>query len=145
MRMNYVAIVHKDEASDYGVSFPDLPGCVSAGANVAEALSEARVALRLHLDGLADDGDPVLPPPRSIDDWLADARFPDWARGHVLITTVAPSVFRGRTERVNITMDSGVLARVDEVARMRGVSRSRFLSEAALREAEANLGTDRQA
>ena len=28
----YVALLHRDEGSDYGVSFPDFPGCVTAGA-----------------------------------------------------------------------------------------------------------------
>ena len=27
---NYIAIIHKDSKSDFGVSFPDLPGCISA-------------------------------------------------------------------------------------------------------------------
>ena len=31
---NYIAIVHKDEKSDFGVSFPDFPGCITAGKNI---------------------------------------------------------------------------------------------------------------
>ena len=27
----YIALVHKDEGTSYGVSFPDVPGCISAG------------------------------------------------------------------------------------------------------------------
>ena len=27
----YIALVHKDTDTSYGVSFPDLPGCISAG------------------------------------------------------------------------------------------------------------------
>jgi predicted RNase H-like HicB family nuclease len=40
----------------YSVDFPDLPGCVSAGATPEEALTMAREALSLHLYGLAEDG-----------------------------------------------------------------------------------------
>ena len=29
----YIALIHKDPGSDYGVSFPDLPGVISAGKN----------------------------------------------------------------------------------------------------------------
>jgi predicted RNase H-like HicB family nuclease len=27
----YIALVHKDNGTSYGVSFPDVPGCISAG------------------------------------------------------------------------------------------------------------------
>ena len=27
----YIALIHKDDDSDFGVSFPDLPGCVATG------------------------------------------------------------------------------------------------------------------
>ena len=37
MRRQYIALIHKEDASDYGVSFPDLPGCVTAGATLDEA------------------------------------------------------------------------------------------------------------
>ncbi len=26
--MKYIALIHKEEKSDYGVSFPDFPGCI---------------------------------------------------------------------------------------------------------------------
>ena len=31
---NYNALIHKDADSEFGVSFPDLPGCVSVGATL---------------------------------------------------------------------------------------------------------------
>jgi predicted RNase H-like HicB family nuclease len=33
----YIALIHKDADGDFGVSFPDLPGCVSAGSTLDEA------------------------------------------------------------------------------------------------------------
>ncbi|MEI8096461.1 MAG: type II toxin-antitoxin system HicB family antitoxin [Spirochaetales bacterium] len=56
----YPAYFHRDEAGLYGIEFPDLPGCFSAGDDLEDALSMAREALSLHLYGLLDDGD--LPP-----------------------------------------------------------------------------------
>ncbi|MDI6026348.1 type II toxin-antitoxin system HicB family antitoxin [Corticibacterium sp. UT-5YL-CI-8] len=35
--MHYIALTHKDPDSAYGVSFPDIPGCFSAGDSVDEA------------------------------------------------------------------------------------------------------------
>jgi hypothetical protein len=29
--IEYIAYLHKDRKSDYGVSFPDFPGCITAG------------------------------------------------------------------------------------------------------------------
>ena len=36
--MRYPIVIHKDETSDYGVVFPDLPGCFSAGDTIEEAI-----------------------------------------------------------------------------------------------------------
>jgi predicted RNase H-like HicB family nuclease len=41
----YVALVHKDQGTSYGVSFPDLPGCISAGDTMDEALANGADAL----------------------------------------------------------------------------------------------------
>jgi predicted RNase H-like HicB family nuclease len=68
--MNYIAYVHKDRRSDYGVSFPDFPGCVTAGETLEEARRMADEALSLHIAGIMQDGDP-LPPPSTFDH-LAD-------------------------------------------------------------------------
>jgi predicted RNase H-like HicB family nuclease len=53
----YVGIIHKDPDSDYSVSFPDFPGCVTAGGSLEEARSMAEEALAFHIDGLMEDGD----------------------------------------------------------------------------------------
>lgn len=62
----YIALIHKDTDSDYGVSFPDLPGCVTAGATLEEARSLAAEALAFHLEGMIEDGAPP-PQPSSLD------------------------------------------------------------------------------
>ena len=37
----YIALLHKEQKSDYGVSFPDLPGCITAGRTLDEARAMA--------------------------------------------------------------------------------------------------------
>jgi predicted RNase H-like HicB family nuclease len=44
----YPSAIHKDHASDYGVTVPDLPGCFSAGASLDETLRMAQEAVELH-------------------------------------------------------------------------------------------------
>jgi predicted RNase H-like HicB family nuclease len=51
MTRRYIALVHKTPDSDYGVSFPDLPGCVTAGVDLEDARRMAGEVLALHLAG----------------------------------------------------------------------------------------------
>lgn len=62
----YPAIFEKSIQTKYGVSFPDLPGCISIGDNLQHAHEMAKEALGLHLWGMERDGDDI-PAPSSID------------------------------------------------------------------------------
>lgn len=70
MERTYPALVHKEPDSDYGVSFPDLPGCITAGSTLEEACEMAREVLSLHLEGMAAGGE-FIPSPCSADAALA--------------------------------------------------------------------------
>ncbi len=67
----YIARLHKDADSDFGVSFPDLPGCISAGTTLDDARAMAEEALALHLAGLMEDGE-AIPDPSGLDVVMAD-------------------------------------------------------------------------
>ena len=54
---SYITVVHKDPESDYGVSFPDFPGCVTAGSTIDEAKDMAQQALPFHIKGMLRDGE----------------------------------------------------------------------------------------
>jgi predicted RNase H-like HicB family nuclease len=54
--MKYIACLHKDKNSDCGVSFPDFPGCITAGSTLEEARSMAAEALALHVAGMRGAG-----------------------------------------------------------------------------------------
>ena len=63
----YPAIFEKAVQGHYGVSFPDLPGCISVGDTLQQAHEMAKEALGLHLWGMErDDND--IPVPASIDE-----------------------------------------------------------------------------
>ena len=70
MGQTYTGLVHKDPESDYGVSLPDLPGCISAGRTVEEAREMASEALALHVEALEAYGEEI-PRPSSADAVLA--------------------------------------------------------------------------
>jgi predicted RNase H-like HicB family nuclease len=65
-KMDYIAYLHKDRRSDFGVSFPDFPGCVTAGRTLGEARRMAAEALALHVAGMIEDGE-VVPAPSNLD------------------------------------------------------------------------------
>lgn len=127
--MNYPVVIHKDRTSDYGVSVPDLPGCISAGATVDEALAMVREAIELHLEGLIEDGG-VPPLPTPIEKLRAD---PDYADGTWAIVSVDETTLRVKIARVGITMPQRVLDAIDRHAKAHGETRSGLLARAAVR------------
>jgi predicted RNase H-like HicB family nuclease len=72
----YIALVHKDEGTSYGVGFPDVPGCISAGDTFEEAVANAAKALAGHLALMRADGDEI-PAPRSVEELKRDRDFAD--------------------------------------------------------------------
>lgn len=123
---NYIAVVHKDPKSDFGVSFPDFPGCITAGKNIDDAKDRAKEALTLHIQGLTEEGD-QLPSPSKLEDIMTD---PDFADAIAYLVIEVPEL-KPRTVRVNITVPEMTLKRIDVAAKKRGMSRSSFLVHAA--------------
>jgi len=121
----FIALIHKDAQSAFGVSFPDLPGCITAGATLDEARDMAAEALALHLEGMAKDGE-AIPEPSSLEAVMADPAN----RDGVAILVAAPAQAM-RSVRINVTLPEDVLASVDAYASAHGYSRSGFLAYAA--------------
>lgn len=117
----YIALLRKDDASDFGVDFPDFPGCVTAGTTLDEARRLAAEALALHVDGLIEDGEP-LPTPSGLDAIMAD---PDNADAVVFLVDVPASPVRSM--RINVTLPNDLVEAIDRVTK----NRSRFLADAA--------------
>jgi predicted RNase H-like HicB family nuclease len=120
---HYIALIHKDPDSDFGVSFPDFPGCVSAGSTLQEAFTMATEALSGHIACMAEEGFSI-PEPSLVDTVAAD---PD-NRDGVIVLVPAPEP-AGRVVRVNITLPEPLLRRIDAQTD----NRSRFLARAAER------------
>lgn len=67
-RYLFPAIFEPGYVQGYCVSYPDLPGCITEGTDLQEALRMAKEALELHLYGMEQDGDsiPIPTPPEKI-------------------------------------------------------------------------------
>ena len=121
----YIGLIHKDPGSDYGVSFPDFPGVVTAGRTLDEARAMAEEALLFHVEGLAEDGEP-LPEPSTLEAVMQDPTNRDGVAILVALRDRAP-----KGVRVNIIVPEDVLAQIDRYAERRGFTRSGFLTRAA--------------
>ena len=84
----YIALVHKDAGTSYGVSFPDVPGCISAGDTFEQAVGNAAEALAGHFAAMQTDGDPI-PAPRSFEALKRDPEFADNS-ADAIVTMVTP-------------------------------------------------------
>ena len=124
--MDYIAYLHKERASDFGVSFPDFPGCVTAGRTLEEARRMAAEALALHIEGMIEDGE-VVPEPSNLDDVEKDPNM----RGAVAVLVSVESE-TDKTVRINITARESQLEAIDRLARKAGMTRSAYVVQSAL-------------
>ncbi len=128
----YPACIEAGETPGFSVFFPDLPGCISGGATVQEAAVNAAEALSLHIEGMAEDGE-AIPEPSA-----PDAPLPEWVAvddpadppSRIVARVLVPVELPGRSIRTNITLDEGLLARLDAAAAADGTSRSGYIAEA---------------
>lgn len=72
----YVALIHKEPDSCYGVSFPDVPGVITAADTIDEAIRQAADVLEFAAaDWENSDGSINFPNPRTIDQLREDSDF----------------------------------------------------------------------
>jgi predicted RNase H-like HicB family nuclease len=123
--MEYIAYLHKDRKSDYGVSFPDFPGCITVGSSLEEARQMAVEALALHIAGMQEDGDSI-PEPSTLDELQGD---PAMKGAVAFLVEVSP---QEKTVRVNITARESQIAEIDRRAAAAKLSRSAYIVNRAL-------------
>jgi antitoxin HicB len=59
MPYNYKLLLRKEPEGGYTVIVPALPGCITYGENVEEAITMAKEAIELYIEELKDHGEPV--------------------------------------------------------------------------------------
>jgi predicted RNase H-like HicB family nuclease len=118
----YLALLRKEPESDFGVDFPDFPGCVTAGKTLEEARLMAAEALALHVEGMAEDHEPI-PEPLTLDAVMSDPENRD-AVAFLVDVGTRPV----KSIRINVMLPEDLVAAIDRVAS----NRSRFLAEAAV-------------
>jgi predicted RNase H-like HicB family nuclease len=121
----FIGIVHKDEKSDYGVCFPDFPGCITAGTTLDDAMAMAREALSGHIEVMYEHHDPLPTKAMTLD----QAKKHEFAKGATMFIAVEAPL-PCKPIRVNVMLDANLVERIDRFAN----NRSAFLSQAARNE-----------
>jgi predicted RNase H-like HicB family nuclease len=103
--MDYIAYLHKERDSDFGVSFPDFPGCITAGRTLEEARRRAVEALSLHIAGMVEDAERI-PNPSTVDDVANDPAAKQ------AVAFLVPARLE-RTVRVKVTARKSQLEKID--------------------------------
>jgi predicted RNase H-like HicB family nuclease len=123
--MEYIAYLHKGRKSDFGVSFPDFPGCVTAGKTLEEARRMAVEALSLHIEGMMEDGE-AIPQASTLDALAADPAM----KGAVAFLVNADVAEKAK--RFNITARQSQMEEIDRRAKKKGMTRSAYMVASAL-------------
>jgi predicted RNase H-like HicB family nuclease len=123
----YIALLRKDPDSDFGVDFPDFPGCITAGSTLEQTRLMAQEALEAHIE-CKIELDQLIPEPSPLDDVMAD---PENAEAIPFVVAVPHHPSKG--VRINVMMPEADLKKIDALARKQGKSRSGVLADAVRR------------
>jgi len=123
----YIALLRKDPDSDYGVDFPDFPGCITAGTTLEETREMAAEALEFHIEGMFEGGLPI-PEPSGLEAIMAD---PDNAEAIPFLVTV-PDRLTGAGQ-VALILPAADLEKLDALAEKRRTTRQALLIAAVRR------------
>ena len=118
--------LHKYRDSDFGVSFPDFPGCVTAGKTLENARRLAVEALALHIEGMMQDGEEI-PTPSTSDDIAGD---PAMKNAVAFMVSIEPP--GDKAVRINIAARESQVEQIDARAKQFGLSRSAYLIQSGL-------------
>lgn len=121
----YPAIFHPDtEVGGYWVSFPDLPGCVTEGDSLEQAMAMAQEALGLYLAVRLEDKLETAEP--------SNIKDIDPEDGFVNYVSAEINKYRRKTKAVRKTLT--IPEWLNEEAEKRHINFSKLLQEALIQE-----------
>jgi len=124
---HYLAIADREPGEEsWSILFPDFPGVTSVAETFAQVMVQARDALASAVEDMILDGEAL---PASVDDGAVAAY--DRAAFHDPLVLLVPVDVPGRALRVNVSLDEGLLVRIDDVSKRTGLSRSALLARGA--------------
>ena len=124
--MLFPAVIHSDDGVHYGIFLPDIPGAVSGGHSPEECLGNIQEAVEMVC---AAKGLTSLPAPSRLADVMASEAAAD---GWVMPAPIDTAFLDDTTVRIHLSLPEDLVARIDARARAAGLSRSAYLTRAAL-------------
>ncbi|KXS55441.1 MAG: hypothetical protein AWU57_220 [Marinobacter sp. T13-3] len=106
--------IEQHDDSAYGVIVPDLPGCHSAGDTLEDALFNAEDAIDLHMEDVVRTGG-TFPVPSSLSE--LKHRSTEFHDGFWAVVNVDEVKYFGKAQRINISLPSNLIARIDRYVR----------------------------
>lgn len=128
MEKRYPAVAHKDPASDWGLSFVDLPINL-IGKDLEKLIAECQEAFE---EFMADESE--LPKPSSLDEVAASEEAED---GVLVMVDIDTSFFEDPSERRSMSARRSQWDAIDKAAKKAGQTRSAFMVAASLEKAAA--------
>ncbi len=123
--MLYPVYVHVGNATEaHGVTFPGVPGCVSAADEWADLPAAIQEAVEAHFHGEPE----TVPPPTPLERLVND---PDYQGGVWLLADIDLSRIETKPVRLNISLPSNLVQQIDAYASAHHMTRSGFLAKAA--------------
>jgi predicted RNase H-like HicB family nuclease len=127
----YIALID-GESGAYGVSFPDLPGCVAMAATIDEVILRAAEALR-EFDAVAAAAGAAMPPPTAPERLRTATEVAEALREGATLVSVPLVRETANSVKANLSINAGVLAALDAEAARRGLTRSALVEVMARR------------
>lgn len=124
MKLQYLAILHKDADSAYGITLPDFPGCISASDDWNSIAQNLQESVELWAEDLKD----FVPPTASS---LEDIKTQIEDDGILYIAEIDFSFLNIKIVPVNISMPLYMKTRIDKAAKDKSMNRSNYLIKAA--------------
>lgn len=75
LKYYYPAVLHPEDEGGYSIWIPDLPGCISQGDDIPEAIEMIQKAMELYIDYSYDRNNLPQPPSHPKDIALKDGEF----------------------------------------------------------------------
>lgn len=127
-KYSYLAVFEPNGSGGFGVYFPDILGCISAGDNFDDALKMAEEALGLHLYEIERDGYEIPAPtkdPLKLDvDEETDKNY------IVSIVSVYPNLFKNNLDNRDVKTNTTLPYWLKRMAEEKGLNFSQVLQTA---------------
>ncbi|AWX15497.1 hypothetical protein CEP48_04620 [Mergibacter septicus] len=124
-----IGIEMGDEKHAFSVIVPDIPGCFSAGDTLEEAFTNAKEAIAFHIAGMLEDGEEI-PLPTDLQLHMNNKEYEGFTFS---VVDVDLTHLMGKTEKINITLPSLLLHKIDSFVATHPEykNRSNFLAKIA--------------